>query len=119
VVDTVTPTLDLAAPDKVPSSLRRSGLLVRATCSEACTVVARLSVAAGTASRLHLGHGRAMLGSAEVKIGGAGTRALRIRLTDRVRKRLKQRHVTEATLNVVATDRAGNARGERRELTGG
>jgi hypothetical protein len=119
VVDTVTPTLALVAPNRVPSSLRRRGLLVRATCSEACTVVARLSVPAGAASRLHLGHARALLGSAQVAIGGAGTRALRIRLTDRVRKRLKQRHVSAATLNVVATDRAGNARGERRELAAG
>jgi acid phosphatase type 7 len=119
VVDTVTPTLGLTAPDKVPSGLRRSGLPLRATCSEACTVVARLSVAAGAASRLHLGHGRAVLGSTEIKIGGAGTKPLRIRLTDRVRKRLKHRHVLAATLHVVATDRAGNARAERRELTAG
>jgi hypothetical protein len=119
VVDTVTPTLGLEAPSTVPASLRRSGLLVRATCSEACTVVARLSVTAGAASRLHLGRGRAVLGSAKVAIGGAGTKALRIRLTDRVRKRLKKRHVTAATLHVVAIDRAGNERGERRELTGG
>jgi hypothetical protein len=116
VVDTVTPTLGVLAPPKVPSGLRRRGLLVRATCSEACTVVARLSVAAGAASRLHLGHGRAVLGSASVAIGRAGTRALRVRLTDRVSKRLKRRRLPAVTLHVVATDRAGNARAERLEL---
>jgi hypothetical protein len=117
VIDTVTPTLGLVAPPKVPSSLRRRGLLVRATCSEACTVLARLSVAAGAASRLHLGHRRTLLGSAQVAIGRAGTRALRVRLTDRVRKRLERRRLPAVTLHVVATDRAGNARAQRLELS--
>lgn len=118
-VDTVTPTLGVVAPPKVPSGLRRSGLLVQATCSEACTVVARISVAAGTASRLHLGHGRALIGSAQVFLGRAETRSLRVRLTPTVIKRLKKRRLPAVTLNVVATDRAGNARAERQELAGG
>jgi hypothetical protein len=118
VVDTVTPTLGVVAPPKVPSSLRRSGLLLHASCSEACTVVARLSVAAGAASRLHLAkHRRAQLGSAQVTLDGRGTRALRVQLTDRVRKRLSHHALPEVTLHVVATDRAGNARAERQELT--
>jgi hypothetical protein len=117
-VDTVTPTLGLVAPDKVPSNLRRSGLLLNATCSEACTVVARLSVTAGTASRLHLGHGRALIGSARMTIGRAGTKALRVRLTPRVIKRLKKKNLPAVTLHVVATDRAGNATADRRELPG-
>jgi hypothetical protein len=115
-VDTVAPTLSLTAPATVPSSLRRSGLLLGATCSEACTVVARLSVAAGTASRLHLGHGRALIGSGQTTLGGAGTKALRVRLTARVRRQLKKGRLPAVTLYVVATDRAGNARAERLEL---
>ena len=118
-VDTVTPTLGVVAPPKVPSSLRRHGLSLDATCSEACTVVARLSVAAGTASRLHLAKGRrALIGSAQASIRSAGTRALRVRLTARVIKRLKKRKLPAVTLYVVATDRAGNARADRLEIAG-
>jgi hypothetical protein len=117
-VDTVTPTLGLVAPPKIPSNLRRSGLLLNATCSEACTVVARLSVDQGTASRLHLGHGRALIGSAQTTIGRAGSRALRVRLTPSVSKRLKKRKLPAVTLRVVATDRAGNARAVREQLVG-
>jgi hypothetical protein len=118
-VDTVTPTLGLVVPPKVPSNLRRSGLRLDATCSEACTVTVRLSVAAGAASRLHLGRGRALIGSAQTTIGGAGTKALRVRLTPSVVKQLKKRRLPAVTLNVVATDRAGNATAQRHELAGG
>jgi hypothetical protein len=116
VVDTVMPSLGVVAPPKVPSNLRRRGLVFQATCSEACTVVARLSVAGGVASRLHLGHRRALLGRAQAALGRAGTRELRVRLTDRVRTRLKRRRLPAVTLHVVATDRAGNASAQRLEL---
>jgi Concanavalin A-like lectin/glucanases superfamily/Calcineurin-like phosphoesterase len=116
-VDTVPPALALTAPVSVPGSLRSRGLVLRAACSETCTVRARLSVAAGEASRLHLGKGqRALIGSVEQRISRAGARAMRIRLSQRVRKRLKGKRLPAVTLHVVATDRAGNRAAERREL---
>jgi hypothetical protein len=116
-VDTVAPQLGLSAPARVPAALRRRGLLVRAACSESCTVLARLSVTAGEASRLHLSkRGRAVIGSAGLRISGAHTRALRVRLTRRVQKRLRGKRPPAVTLHVVATDLAGNKRAERREL---
>jgi hypothetical protein len=117
-VDTVPPALALTAPATVPGSLRSRGILLHAACSESCTVRARLSVAAGEASRLHLGKGRAVLGSVEKRISAGGARAVRVRLTHRVRKRLKGKRPPAVTLHVVATDRAGNRRAERRELGG-
>jgi hypothetical protein len=118
-VDTVPPTLTVVAPPRVPGGLRKRGLLLQATCSEACTVVARMSVAAGDASRLHLAKGRrATIGSATLTTGRAGTRSLRVGVTARVSKRLKGRRPPAVTLNVVATDRAGNRSAQRVELTG-
>ena len=115
-MDTVPPALALTAPATVPGSLRSQGLTLHAACSETCTVRARLSVAAGAASRLKLGRTRAVIGSVEVRISGAGARAIRVSLTRRVRKKLKGKHPPAVTLHVVATDRAGNRRAERREL---
>jgi hypothetical protein len=116
-VDTVPPTLTVVAPPNVPGGLRKRGLVAQVTCSEACTVTARMSVAAGDASRLHLAKGRrAMIGSASLTTGGAGTRSLRVGVTARVAKRLKGRRAPAVTLNVVATDRAGNRSAQRLEL---
>jgi hypothetical protein len=118
-VDTVPPTLTVVAPPRVPDGLRKRGLVLQTTCSEACTVTARMSVAAGDASRLHLAKGRrAMIGSAQLSIGRAGTRSLRVGVTARVSKRLKGKRAPAVTLNVVATDRAGNRSAQRLELTG-
>lgn len=115
-VDTVAPALALTAPATVPGSLRSRGLQLHTACSETCTVRARLSVAAGEASRLKLGKSRAVIGSLEVRIAGAGSRVFRVPVTPRVRKRLKGKRVPAVTLHVVATDRAGNRVAERREL---
>jgi Concanavalin A-like lectin/glucanases superfamily len=118
-VDTVPPALTVVPPARVPSGLRKRGLAVQVTCSEACAVTARMSVAAGDASRLHLAKGRrAMIGSATLPTGRAGTRSLRVGVTARVRKRLKGRRPPAVTLNVVATDRAGNRSAQRLELAG-
>ena len=118
-VDTVLPSLALTAPPRVPRSLRTRGLLLRAACSESCTVTARLSVTASAASRLHLNKGhRATLGSVQVRISGAHSKSLRVRVTARVRKRLRGKRAPAATLHVVARDLAGNVRAERRELAG-
>jgi hypothetical protein len=118
-VDTVPPTLTVVAPPRVPGGLRKRGLVLQTTCSEACTVTARLSVAAGDASRLHLAKGRrAMIGSAQLTIGRAGTRSLRVGVTARVSQRLKGKRAPAVTVNVVATDRAGNRTAQRVELTG-
>jgi hypothetical protein len=76
-------------------------------------------VAAGDASRLHLAKGRrAMIGSARVVAAHAGTRSLRVTVTPRVGKRLKGKRPPAVTLNVVATDRAGNRSAQRLELAG-
>ena len=118
-IDTVAPTLTVVAPPRVPSGLRKQGLVVQATCSEACTLTARMSVAAGDASRLHLANGRrAMIGSARLAAGHAGTRSLRVGVTPRVGKRLKGKRAPAVTLNVVATDAAGNRSAQRLELAG-
>jgi hypothetical protein len=118
-VDTVAPTLTVVAPPRVPDGLRKRGLTLEATCSEACTLTARMSVAAGDASRLHLAKGRrAMIGSARVGAAHAGTRSLRVAVTPRVGKRLKGKRAPAVTLNVVATDRAGNRSAQRLELAG-
>jgi hypothetical protein len=116
-VDTVPPTLTVVAPPRVSDGLRKRGLVLQATCSEACTLTARMSVAAGDASRLHLAKGRrAMIGSATLTTGRAGTRSLRVGVTARVAKRLKGKRAPAVTLNVVATDRAGNRSAQRLEL---
>jgi hypothetical protein len=104
--DTLRPTGLLAFdPGARIRAFRRSGLRGRFSCSEACTVSARVVL-----RRTRLATGRATLPEA-----GVGT--LRLRATRAARRALRGRRRARTTLIATFTDPAGNRSTLRRRVT--
>jgi Calx-beta domain-containing protein len=108
------PPLDAAAPAVAFGSalsgglrLGRRGPAIALTCSEACSLALDLRLDRRTARRLHLARS---LGRGTAK-GLAGRRTTaRIVIARRILARLRRARRVRATLDVVATDAAGNRR---------
>ena len=97
--DTTAPTLGVAvtSPPKV-GALLRSGVTLRATCSEGCTITAR--ILRGT---------RQVGGAKPVTRDLAGTTTLRVRFSTAAKKQLAGSQRLNLFLVVTAEDAAGNS----------
>ena len=99
VPDTARPALLIAPAGSARlAGVRRSGIVIPFSCSEACTVTAKLVGA------------RKTLGSATVSIGAAGVGRVGVRLSALGRKTLRTTRRLAAQAVVVAKDPAGNSR---------
>jgi hypothetical protein len=92
----------------------RRGQPVTVTCSEACAVVAGLSVSRRTARRLRLPS--AQLARTAATRPDAGALRLILRPAAKAARRLARVRRLAATLRVKATDAAGNASTAQRKL---
>ena len=108
--DALAPLVRVGVPRQRLSRVRRSGLRIRVSCSEPCTLTARLRVDAQTAKRLALRH--RVLGETRARIA-TGSKTLTLRLPSAVKKALSRRHSLHATLVISAKDAAGNKRTKR------
>jgi hypothetical protein len=91
-------------------------LIVRVTCSEACTVKAELSVDRKVARKLRL-RGTTVVGAGAARLEGAATTYAFVRFDRKVRSRLVKLRRARATLKVSVTDPSGNARSTTRRVT--
>lgn len=112
--------LDITPPDVTPpvltvksrrqrlAAVRRHGLRVRATCSEACTVSAVLGISRRTARRIGVrrAHGPVLIGAVFAQLPAGQPRVLTIKLTGAARRRLV--HGVHVRLTATATDASGN-----------
>ncbi|HEX2088176.1 MAG TPA: thrombospondin type 3 repeat-containing protein [Solirubrobacteraceae bacterium] len=85
------------------------GLPVGATCTEACRVVATVTVASGIFDGVQLGRGRAAL-------GGEGATWVFVRLSSVAARPVRRQRRVRVTLRVTATDASSNRTVERRTL---
>ena len=125
-VVTPAPRADYTAPSVSLTVRRRQrlrsvllrGLRVRAACSERCRLSARVLVDARTARRLALTRaaGTVSVGRASRSLTTAGA-SLRVRLSARVRRKLRRVRGLRLTVSVVARDAAANARRVDRRVT--
>jgi len=104
---------------RISRSLRRalrSGLAVRARCSEACVMAASLSVSRSSGRRLGLRGKRRTLGAAFRSVTRAGSRRLVIKLTRTARRKLRRARRVRVTFRFAAADAARNVRQVQRTL---
>jgi len=102
------------------SIVRRLGLRPRATCLEACTATAVLSLSPRNAKRTRLGSGaRAVrIGRDGKHLPSAASTRLTVRLTSSARRALgRLTRPVQATLAVAFVDAAGNRRTLRKAIT--
>ena len=109
-----------ADPDQTPPQVRsrsarrqslsqlRAGMIVRISCSEACSATTELVVDRKTARRLGLGPRRTVAG-ASARLDGAATTYAFVRVGARIRRALEQAGGARATLATGVVDGAGNA----------
>jgi len=110
-VDTVTPEVTLAVAERPLGRLVRLGLPTTVTCSERCTIAARITVDSRTARRVKLTRRDSIeIGRAVGIASSAAPGAVRIGLTSFARKRLKRARALKLTVRVRVADAAGNAR---------
>jgi len=107
---------DASAPSVTVKVQRRQrlseagrSLVVTVTCSEACTLDAVVSANAQAARRARLGSTRAVLARGSWSLAGAGRTYVFARWTSAAR-RLRAGRTLAATLQLTATDAAGNRR---------
>jgi hypothetical protein len=115
--DTTAPTVTVRAPRTAPASGAARAISVRAACSEACVLTATLHVEGSVAKRLRLPARRTTLAKGTWALGEQGSTYVFVRPSSaRARAALRRARRSAATLTVVATDAAGNARTVRRTL---
>ena len=105
--DTAAPGLSASVPKLKLRDLLKKGLKAGVTCSEPCTVQAKLQIDAKTAKKLKLGQKAAAIGSG--KAFGSGRVTVTVKLTSKAKKALKRAKSLKASLVLTATDPAGNA----------
>lgn len=94
----------------------RRGLRVGTTCSEACSLRLRLTVARASVAQLELAAPTVVLGHGRGRLGAPGSRVIRVTLSARGRRLLERLGSRVLTLAVQATDPAGNRSTVRRAL---
>ncbi|MCW2922730.1 MAG: outer rane adhesin like protein, partial [Thermoleophilia bacterium] len=113
--DTTAPSCSVVlTPRQRLATVASKGLSARATCSEASTALATLTVDARTARALGLqGPAATRIGATTLRLAKGRASQLRVPLTPAARSRIKRVKVVRVTLTVVSTDAAGNS-GTRR-----
>jgi hypothetical protein len=93
--------------------LRRAlakGIVLKARCSTACRVTARLHLRHGLARRLGIVRSKAiMVAKGGVQLSRAGSKSFRIRFTPRAKRRLKRLRKVRLSLHVTLTAAGGAA----------
>ena len=102
--DTKAPGITIKVPSSIKlAALRKSGIKVTATCTEACALAANLLA---TASKAKLAKaGDLTLATASAKLG-TGTRKLTLKVSKKLRSSLRRK--AKLRVSVTATDAAGN-----------
>jgi len=120
-VDSDAPLISVIAPGS--ARIRRviaRGLGLQVACSEACAITAELVLDPRTARRLRLVKGGRrqplVIARATAQVQGPDRTALKLRLTRKVKRRLRRARKLRATLQVLATDAAGNTRTARKRV---
>ncbi|HEX6711740.1 MAG TPA: Ig-like domain-containing protein [Thermoleophilaceae bacterium] len=108
VADKIAPTLGLTIAKTKLAALLARGLRVKVSCSEACTFVITLLLDRKTAKRVGLAAKSVKVGSAKGSLAAKGSKTVRVKLTNKAKKKLRK--VKKVTLTVTATakDTAGN-----------
>jgi hypothetical protein len=116
-VDTVLPGLLVEVTERRLRDLPRNGVPVRVRCTEICSVRARLILSGTSARRAKLSKGRPVeIGRAFGRVRAGVASTVRVRLTAVARRRIRALKSARVTVRVSATDRAGNARGVRKDV---
>lgn len=107
--------LSMAVPGRFASTLRlaiRSGVSYSARCSRACNLVGRLYLGARAARSARLGSGRVAVATGRLRLGGAGSGRLTVRMTAKAKRALRNRKPVSLTLvtSAVATGVARSTR---------
>ena len=105
--DTSPPTASITAAKQKLKAVLSKGLVLRATCSEHCTLSIQLVVDKATAKKLKLGRKATVIGKLTRSLDGTGQ--LKVKLTAKAKKALKKARSVKLTVRGVATDDAGNA----------
>lgn len=95
-------------------TLLAHGLKVPIGCSEACTLHVRLLITTARKRRLHLSS--RVIASATRKLGAAGRTTVVLKLTRRIRARLRHTSKLNVEVRTLATDVVGNATSTSRAL---
>ena len=101
--DKTKPRLLLSATGPARKALRATGLPLRLSCDEACTVTITLRA------------GRTTIGTAKAKLNAAGTVKARVRLTKKGKAAIAR--ARSIALSATATDRSGNRGTDKLSLT--
>jgi subtilisin family serine protease len=115
IVDRTAPTVALRIVRARLGAVRKRGLRVVVTVSEACGTTIALQVDRRTQKRLHLRS--RVIGRATVRLRAAGRRTVTIKLTARARRALLHTARVRVVARTVATDLAGNRRNASRAAT--
>jgi subtilisin family serine protease len=107
-VDRTAPTVALQIVRARLGAVRKRGLRVVVTVSEACATTIAVQVDRRTRKRLHLRSG--VIGRASVRLRAAGRRTATVRLTARARRALRRTTRVRVVARALATDLAGNRR---------
>lgn len=107
--------LAMGVPGAFATSLRRavtSGVSYSARCSRACTLVGRLYLGARAARSARLGSRRVAVATGRLRLGGAGSGRLTVRMTVKAKRALRNRRPVSLTLvtSAVATGVARSTR---------
>jgi len=105
--DTSPPAASLTVAKQKLKAVLKKGLAVRATCGEHCTLSIQLVVDKATAKKLKLGKKATVIGKLTGSLDGGGQ--LKVKLTAKAKKALKQARSVKVSVRAVATDDAGNA----------
>jgi hypothetical protein len=127
LADTVRTPGDLTAPSarlgalagqRMATVLTR-GMLVPVRCAESCGVSVAVVLDRRTAKRLDLAGraGPSVIGTATAQIAGAGSKRLRVRLTQRARRALRPAKTVRVTVQGLVSDAAGNGMLLQRRVT--
>ena len=108
-------TTSFAPSFRLRTALRR-GFPIRARCSEACSLRLKVTVARAGISQVRLAPPTVVVGRAGGRLGMAGSRLVRVRMSARSRRLLRRVQPRRLTLRVRATDPAGNLASVRRPL---
>jgi hypothetical protein len=117
--DKKAPTVKMSLASKHSHAAMGSVLIVPVRCSEACVLVAELTVTRGTAKRLGLGSSAkaTLIGRGQATLADAGKTYVFVRLKGAAERKLFRRgRSVKAALSLQAGDRAGNARRMSRRL---
>lgn len=113
-VDSVAPGLTVAAKRLGLRALTRRGLRATVSCTEACTIEATLTLDRQSARRLHI---RPRVARKTGVMDAAGTRAVALKPSGRLKRKLLRLRRARLGLQVTVRDRSGNASGYSKPMT--